>query len=159
VGGVALMVFYGVGVGAGVAVFYDCVFPLPVHAQADAGARLLLVPSCTDTQAGATRVRVGCLARALENRMFVAQSVTAGEAPWSPALDVNTGEAAIFAPMDRGLPADGVVAQTTGDAVWAIADIEFEALERSRAEAQVANDRDWMGQLKPALTRAKLHAL
>ena len=158
-GGEALNVFDIDGVRAGVAVCYDSEFPLPVRAQAEAGARLLLVPSCTDTDAGAMRVRVGCLARALENRMFVAQAVTAGEAAWSPALDINTGEAAIFAPMDRGLPDDGVVAQTTGDPGWAIADLEFDALDRSRSEAQVANDRDWIGQLKPALSRARLQAL
>lgn len=158
-GGEALNVFDLNGVRTGVAVCYDSEFPLPVRAQAEAGARLLLVPSCTDTDAGATRVRVGCLARALENRLFVAQSVTAGEAPWSPALDINTGEAAVFAPMDRGFPADGVVAQTAGDQAWAIADLDLDALDRSRADAQVANDRDWMGQLKPALARAKLQAL
>nr|WP_298132615.1 carbon-nitrogen hydrolase family protein [uncultured Pseudoxanthomonas sp.] len=158
-GGDALKVFDIDGVRTGVAVCYDSEFPLPVRAQADAGARLLLVPSCTDTAAGATRVRVGCLARALENRMFVAQAVTAGEAAWSPALDINTGEAAIFAPMDRGLPDDGVVAQTTGDQGWAIADLDVDALDRSRADAQVANDRDWTGQLKPALSRARLQAL
>ena len=157
-GGDALKVFDLNGVRTGVAVCYDSEFPLPVRAQAEAGARLLLVPSCTDTEAGATRVRVGCLARALENRVFVAQSVTAGEAPWSPALDINTGEAAIFAPMDRGLPADGVVTQTTGDQVWVIAELDLDALDRSRADAQVANDRDWMVQLKPDLARAKLQA-
>ena len=157
-GGDALKVFDLDGVRTGVAVCYDSEFPLPVRAQAEAGARLLLVPSCTDTDAGATRVRVGCLARALENRLFVAQSVTAGEAPWSPALDINTGEAAVFAPMDRGFSADGVVAQTADDQVWAIAELDLDALDRSRADAQVANDRDWMGQLKPALARAKLQA-
>ncbi|MFT3667881.1 MAG: carbon-nitrogen hydrolase family protein [Pseudoxanthomonas sp.] len=155
-GGDALTVFDLDGVRTGVAVCYDSEFPLPVRAQAEAGARLLLVPSCTDTDAGATRVRVGCLARALENRVFVAQSVTAGEAAWSPALDINTGEAAIFAPMDRGLPADGIVAQTSGDEVWTLAELDFDALERSRGDAQVANDRDWTGQLKPAITRARL---
>lgn len=155
-GGDALTVFDLDGVRTGVAVCYDSEFPLPVRAQAEAGARLLLVPSCTDTDAGATRVRVGCLARALENRVFVAQSVTAGEAAWSPALDINTGEAAIFAPMDRGLPADGVVVQTAGEQVWALADLDIDALERSRHDAQVANDRDWAGQLKPAITRARL---
>ena len=158
-GGDALKVFDLDGVRTGVAVCYDSEFPLPVRAQAEAGARLLLVPSCTDTDAGVTRVRVGCLARALENRLFVAQSVTAGEAPWSPALDINTGEAAVFAPMDRGFPADGVVAQTADDQVWAIAELDLDALDRSRVDAQVANDRDWMGQLKPALARAKLQAL
>ena len=157
-GGDALKVFDLDGVRTGVAVCYDSEFPLPVRAQAEAGARLLLVPSCTDTEAGATRVRVGCLARALENRVFVAQSVTAGEAPWSPALDINTGEAAVFAPMDRGFSADGVVAQTADDQVWAIAELDLDALDRSRADAQVANDRDWMGQLKPSVARAKLHA-
>lgn len=157
-GGDALQVFDADGVRAGIAVCYDIEFPLPVRAQVEAGARLLLAPSCTDTDAGATRVRVGCLARALENRVFVAQAVTAGEAPWSPALDVNTGEATVYAPMDRGLPADGIVAATRGDAAWAIADLDFEALEASRAQAQVANDRDWPGQLRPQVTRARLDA-
>ena len=154
--GEALKVFEVCGARAGIAVCYDSEFPLPVRAQREAGARLLLVPSCTDTEAGATRVRVGCLARALENRMFVAQAVTAGEAPWSPALDVNTGEAALLAPMDVGLPADGVLAQTRGDAAWAIAELDVAALEASAARAQVANDRDWPGQAMPALQRARL---
>ncbi|GAB6195368.1 carbon-nitrogen hydrolase family protein [Lysobacter xanthus] len=147
-----------IGVRAGIAVCYDSEFPLPVRAQAEAGARLLLVPSCTDTAAGARRVEVGCLARALENRMFVAQAVTAGEAPWSPALDVNTGEATLYAPMDRGFPDDGIVARTRGDQAWAIAELDVEALDASRAHAQVANDRDWPAQQAPAIVRARLDA-
>ncbi len=158
-GGDALKIFDHGGVRFGVAVCYDSEFPLPVRAQCEAGMRLLLVPSCTDTEAGATRVRVGCLARALENRCFVAQSVTAGEAPWSPALDVNTGEATVYAPMDVGLPADGIVAATTGDDEWAIAELDFEALDASRASAQVANDRDWPGQCVPAISRASVEKL
>ncbi|MBB3833608.1 putative amidohydrolase [Xanthomonas arboricola] len=154
--GDALNVFDLDGVRAAIAICYDSEFPLPVRAQYEAGTRLLVVPSCTDTAAGATRVRVGCLARALENRMFVAQSVTAGEAPWSPALDVNTGEAAVFAPMDVGFPEDGVVAQTRGEAVWAYAALDVAALEASRAQAQVANDRDWPGQWAAGLARARL---
>lgn len=155
-GGDALKVFDAGGVRAGIAVCYDSEFPLPVRAQTEAGARLLLVPSCTDTDAGATRVRVGCLARALENRMFVAQSVTAGSVEWSPALDINTGEAAIYAPMDHDLPADGIVASTRGTQVWAMADLDFGRLRASRARAQVANDADWRGQLRPSLLRARL---
>ena len=88
--------------------------------------------------------------------MFVAQSVTAGEAAWSPALDLNTGEATIYAPMDRALPADGIVARTRGDDAWAIADLDFDALQASRADAQVAIDRDWFGQLAPSVLRARL---
>src|SRR5690606_4962691 len=144
-GGDELKVFEAApGLRAGVAVCYDAEFPLPVRAQYEAGARLLLVPSCTDTPAGATRVEVGCLARALENRFFVAKAVTAGEAPWSPALDENTGEATIYAPMDHGMPADGIIASTRGsNSEWAIADVDIPALEGTREGAQVANDLDW----------------
>ncbi len=145
-GGDALSVFEASGVRCGIAICYDAQFPLPVRQQWQAGARLLLVPSCTDTAAGAMRVRVGCMARALENRMFVAKAVTAGHAEWNPALDVNTGEATVYAPMDRGLPADGVLAITKGDQHWAIAELDFEGLAASQGNAQVANDRDWPGQ-------------
>ena len=154
--GDALKVFDVDGVRAGIAVCYDSEFPLPVRAQCEAGARLLLVPSCTDTAAGATRVRVGCLARALENRIFVAQAVTAGLAPWSPVLDTNTGQATVYAPMDEGFPADGILARTRDDGTWAVADLDFGLLQATRARAQVANDRDWPGQLAPALVRARL---
>src|SRR5690606_31523569 len=76
-GGDARKVFEAArGLRAGIAVCYGAEFPLPVRAQYDAGARLLLVPSCTDTAAGATRVETGCLARALENRFFVAKALT-----------------------------------------------------------------------------------
>lgn len=155
-GGDMLKVFEIEGLRAGISICYDIEFPLPVRAQYEAGARLLLVPSCTDTAAGATRVRVGCLARALENRCFVAQAVTAGEAAWSPALDVNTGDASVYAPMDVGLPADGIVATASGCRGWTFADIDLATLADSRVGAQVANDRDWPGQLAPNLLRAKL---
>jgi predicted amidohydrolase len=155
-GGDALKVFEFEGVRAGIAICYDIEFPLPVRAQCEAGAQLLLVPSSTDTAAGATRVRVGCLARALENRCFVAQSVTAGEATWSPALDINTGEATIYAPMDVGFPADGIVAATRQAECWTFADFDPQWLRDSRESAQVANDRDWSGQSAPALRQAKV---
>ena len=155
-GGDALKVAEIDGVRCGISVCYDSEFPLPVRAQYEAGARLLLVPSCTDTAAGATRVQVGCLARALENRLFVVQAVTAGRAPWSPALDENTGEAAIYAPMDIGFPDHGVLARTGGEQAWAIAELDIGLLEATRGRAQVANDRDWSGQHAPSLVRARV---
>lgn len=150
-GGDALRVFDTGPVRSAIAVCYDAQFPLPVRSQWDAGARLLLVPSCTDTDAGATRVRVGCMARALENRMFVAKAVTAGSALWTPVLHSNTGEATVYAPMDRGLPADGVLAITRGDEHWTIADLDFAALQDSQRSAQVANDQDWPQQAMVAV--------
>lgn len=143
----------------GIDICYDIEFPLYARAQAEAGANLLLVPSCTDTQAGATRVRVGCQARALENQVFVACAVTAGEAPWSPVLDVNRGAAAICTPIDRGFPPDGIAAQASSDADWALAELDLDALDELRREGQVANAQDWMTQLRPAVARARLARL
>jgi predicted amidohydrolase len=85
--------------------------------------------------------------------------VTAGVADWSPALDINTGDATLYAPMDVGLPDDGILATTAGADGWAFADIDPARLDASRAQAQVANDRDWSGQLAPMLQQARLDTL
>lgn len=140
-------------------VCYDIEFPLHARAQVEAGARLVLVPSCTDTDAGATRVRIGCQARALENQVHVACAVTAGEARWSPALDTNTGDAAVYTPIDRGFPADGIAARTTAGDAWAIADVDLDAVDALRREGQVANADDWKCQLRPSLVRACVERL
>lgn len=139
-----------------IAVCYDSEFPLYARAQREAGARLLLVPSCTDTEAGATRVRIGCMARALENRVYVARSVTAGEAPGNPALDTNTGRAELYAPSDRGLPDDGLVAVARPAATWLIAEVDLAALEATTVDAQVAVPADWGRQWRPEVVRARL---
>jgi predicted amidohydrolase len=137
-------------------VCYDIEFPLYARAQTEAGACLLLVPSCTDTTAGANRVRIGCQARALENQVYVACAVTAGEAAWSPALDTNTGSAAIFTPVDRGFPSDGIAAQASSDAEWAYADLDLDALAHGRRDGQVANLADWPRQQRATLARAQV---
>jgi len=60
-------------------VCYDSEFPMLARKQVEAGANLILVPSCTDTLAGYHRVKIGCQARALENQCYVAQSTNP---PW-----------------------------------------------------------------------------
>ena len=141
-----------------IGICYDSEFPLYARAQSEAGARLLLVPSCTDTEAGASRVRIGCMARALENRIFVARSVTAGDAPGNPALDTNTGNAAVYAPSDRGLPDDGVVAAAQPGQTWLIADVDLAALGTTLESAQVAVPIDWSQQLRPGVVRARVES-
>lgn len=136
---------------------YDVEFPLYARAQVEAGAQVLLVPSCTDTAAGAQRVRLGCRARALENPLYVACAVTAGEVPWSPALDRNTGTAGIYAPIDRGFPDDGVIAQASDG--WAIAEVDLAAFAANAGHAQVSNGADWPAQLRPAVRRARVERL
>lgn len=157
--GDALKVFDTAFGRVGIDICYDVEFPLYARAQVEAGARVILVPSCTDTDAGANRVRVGCQARALENQVFVACSVTAGEAPWSPALDVNTGSAAIYTPIDRGFPSDGVQIRAKEGADWAIAELDLAALDAFKREAQVSNANDWLAQLRPPVVVARVETL
>ena len=131
----------------GVNVCYDVEFPLLARRQTEAGARLILAPSCTDTLAGYHRVRVGAQARALENQCIVVQSPLVGEAPWSAAIDVNVGAAGVYAPPDRGFPDDGVVAQgRLNEPGWVYADIDLNAVDTVRRSGQVFNDRDWAEQ-------------
>lgn len=128
----------------GVAICYDAEFPLIVRALAEAGAEILLVPSCTDTLSGYHRVKSACAARAIENQIYVVQSVTVGNAPWSAALDINTGAAAIFAPPDPGIASDGILTQGELDAPrWVYADIDLDALAQVRADGEVLNAKDW----------------
>lgn len=128
----------------GVAICYDVEFPLQVRAMAAAGARLVLCPSCTDTLAGYWRVRLGAMARALENQCILVQAPTVGEAPWTPALDVNRGAAGVFAPPDMAICADGVLALGTLDrAEWVNCTLNLELLEQVRQSGEVRTFNDW----------------
>ncbi|MDO9141936.1 MAG: carbon-nitrogen hydrolase family protein [Methylobacter sp.] len=129
---------------------YDSEFPLLARKQVEAGANLILVPSCTDTLAGYHRVKIGCQARALENQCYVVQSALVGEAPWSEAVDVNIGAAAIYTPVDRGFPDNGILNVGQLNAVqWVFADIELSACTTVREQGQVFNYRDWPLQYLP----------
>ena len=139
----------------GIAVCYDIEFPLIAHAFAKAGADLVLAPSCTDTVAGANRVHVGARARALENQIYVAVAPTVGNAEWSPAVDVNTGWAAVYSTPDRGFPDDGILVKGELDKPgWVSAELDFDALKRAREQAQVFTARDWDAQALPCLSVA-----
>ena len=136
----------------GIAICYDIEFPLIAHAMCRAGADLILAPSCTDTMAGANRVHVGARARALENQVYVAVAPTVGNAPWSPAIDTNTGWAAAYSAPDVGLPDDGVLACGVLDRPgWVMAELDFGRLRSARRHAQVSSTRDWDGQAQPGL--------
>jgi predicted amidohydrolase len=128
----------------GIAICYDVEFPKLVRVQVEAGAWLILAPSCTDTLHGFTRVRVSAAARAIENQCYVACTPTVGEAPWSAALDVNRGHAAVFGPADRGFPEDGVLAAGGLDAAeWLFCTLDPARIAEVREHGAVRNHRDW----------------
>jgi predicted amidohydrolase len=128
----------------GISICYDIEFPKHARVQVMAGAWLILTPSCTDSLAGFNRVHFSARARALENQCYVAITPTIGEAPWSAALDVNRGHAGVFGPMDRGFPADGILAEGRMDAPgWVFCTLDPSLIETVRRDGAVLNHRDW----------------
>jgi len=128
----------------GIVICYDSEFPLLSRALAEAGAEILLAPSCTEAMAGFTRVRVGAMARALENQCVSVQAPLVGACPWCPPVDESRGRAAIYGPADRGWPETGILAETEMDAPgWTLAEIDLDLVAKTRADGGVLNFRDW----------------
>ena len=128
----------------GVCICYDLEHPPLPRAQVEAGAWLLLAPTDTDTLAGFNRVRLAARACAMANQCYVAVATTVGDAPWLAALDANRGYAAVFGPVDRGFPDDGVVACSEMDAPgWLYADLVPADIAAVRNQGAVLNHRDY----------------
>lgn len=136
----------------GILICYDNEFPMLARGLAEQGADLILAPSCTDTAAGFYRVRIGAQARALENQVAVLQSPTVGMAAWSPALDENTGRAALYVPSDYGMPANGIAAESPelspARSQWLICQLDLDEVRRVRDNGQVFTRRDWPKQFE-----------
>ncbi len=131
----------------GIAICYDSEFPLLVRAQAEAGAELILIPTCTERTSGYARVRAAAQARALESQVATVVAPTVGDAPWSPAVDLNTGRAGIYVPPDPATAMSGVLAEGELDRPgWIVADIDFAALRRIRENGETRNRADWTSQ-------------
>jgi predicted amidohydrolase len=128
----------------GVVICYDSEFPLLARALAEAGAEILLASSCTETWAGYNRVRVGAMARALENQCVSVQAPLVGSAPWCAGCEENTGRAAIYGPPDRGWPAEGVIAESDRDAPgWTLATISRDLIAETRSNGGMLNLLHW----------------
>ena len=82
---------------------YDVEFPEVARGAARAGARILIVPSCTDDRQAFLRVRYCAQARAIENQRYVIHAGTVGSLPMVPAVSINYGQAAILTRGDRAV--------------------------------------------------------
>ena len=128
----------------GIVTCYDSEFPLLARALVEAGAEILLAPSCTDSLRGFTRVRVGSMARALENQCVVVHAPTVGLCDFCPAVDENVGSAAIYGPPDLGFPENGIFAETPlNQPGWAIATVDRAAIAEVRRAGGVLNHLHW----------------
>ncbi len=135
----------------GIAICYDSEFPLLVRGLAEAGAEVVLIPSCTEHRSGFHRVRLSAMARALEGQIATVMSPTVGNARWSPAVDRNSGAAGVFVPPDVALSMNGVLAEgRLEEAGWISARIDLAGLRRLRETGEMRNWRDW--HLQPGAT-------
>ena len=151
--GTALRVFDTALGRIGIAICYDSEFPLLVRAMTEAGAELILIPSCTERLSGASRVRTAALARALESQIATVSSPTVGDALWSPAVDRNTGAAGVFVPAEAALADVSPLAETgilvegvLNQPGWVTATIPLIRLRALRNTGEMRNHADWSRQ-------------
>lgn len=130
----------------GILICYDSEFPLLGRALSTCD--VICVPSVTETLAGYWRVRIGSMARALENQCVVAMSSCVGDAAWSEALGTSFGTGGIFAPPDRGFPDTGILALGTLNAPgWTYGQADLAQIAEVRADGIVLNRTHWSGQI------------
>ena len=146
-GGAPLRVFDTTLGKIAVLICYDSEFPLLARALAEAGAEVVLVPSCTERISGFHRVRTGSMARALENTIATVQSPTVGDALWSPAVDRNEGAAGIYVPSEHGVSDTGVLIEGILNAEqWVTGTVDLSRLQKLRETGEMRNFADWSAQ-------------
>ena len=145
-GGGPLQVFDTALGKLGILICYDSEYPL--LGKALEAVDMILVPSCTEALAGYWRVRVGSMARALEQQCVTVMASTVGEAAWSEAVDTNMGMGGIFCPPDKGFPDTGVIAEgALGQAGWTFAEVDLGAVREVRRDGVVLNRAHWADQM------------
>ena len=128
----------------GALVCYDSEFPASARALAEGGTKVIAVPCWTDDRRAFQRVRWSCLARALENELFVVQSSLVGDLGAEPVTG-TFGSAAIMAPSVEPFPEEAILRETPlGEEGVVVADLDFELLRTARLTGEVRNwhDRD-----------------
>jgi len=126
-----------------VTICYDVEFPEIARVAARQGARILVVPSCTDDRQGYLRVRYCAQARAIENQLFVIHSPTVGSLPMVPAVSMNYGQASILTPSDFPFSRDGILAEGQPNLEnMVIGELNLDLIEDSRKDGTVLPLRD-----------------
>jgi predicted amidohydrolase len=127
----------------GIQICYDSEFTIGTHHLSGHGIDLLLVPSCTETIRGATRVHIGTRARAMEQQIYAVVSQTVGNADWSPAVDINYGYIGFYSTPDKNLPEEGIISLgKPQEEKWYIEELNFDLIKTVREDGQVFNFKD-----------------
>ncbi|MGB3245843.1 MAG: carbon-nitrogen hydrolase family protein [Sulfitobacter sp.] len=129
----------------GILICYDSEFPLLGRALSECD--LICVPSVTETLAGYWRVRIGSMARALENQCISVMSSVVGDAAWSDALGTSFGAGGVFCPPDTGFPPTGVMAVGALNVPgWTYSEVDLGQVAQVRRNGVVLNRTHWAGQ-------------
>ncbi|MEL7026923.1 MAG: nitrilase-related carbon-nitrogen hydrolase [Pseudomonadota bacterium] len=138
-----------------IAICYDAEFPRLIEG---ANPDILLIPACTDTRAGAERLRVAARARALESQCVTVLSSTVGPVPFCAYLDENFGYAGVYAPPDNGFPETGVLAeQPFNQSGWVYAEFDFGRLAQLRKRADAPLRADALGLINSPIKPGTIH--
>ena len=145
IGGGPLQIFDTALGRLAILICYDAEFPLLARAVTECD--ILLVPSCTEALAGYWRVRIGAMARALENQCVSVMSSMVGKAEWSDLLGSSTGAGGVFGPPDTGFPSDGVIAVGQLNVPgWTYAEVDLKAISHVRDDGVVLGRSHWVEQ-------------
>lgn len=135
-----LSIFHYKGVRFGIQICYDVEFSIGSKHLADAGAQIILAPSCTETLRSATRVHIGARSRALEQQVYTVVAQTIGNAAWSPAVDINYGYAAFYSTPDGNFPEEGVLLQSAHQQEgWTVFSLDTALVNAVRKSGSVLN--------------------
>jgi predicted amidohydrolase/GNAT superfamily N-acetyltransferase len=144
-GGTPLRVFQTALGRIGVAICYDAEFPLIVRAQCEAGAEIVLVPSCTEFVSGYHRVH-GAGARAgerLRHRGVAGRRRCPGRRP----SIATPGPPGCSSQPTHGFSETGVLAEgTLNRPQWVYARADLERLRKVKAAGEMRNATDWLAQ-------------
>jgi predicted amidohydrolase len=124
-------------------VCYEVEFPELARVAARAGARILIVPSCTDDRQGFLRVRYCAHARTIENQVYAIHAVTVGSLPMVPAVSLNYGQASILTPSDFPFARDGILAEgIPNQETMVIGELNLSTINENRETGTVLPLRD-----------------
>jgi hypothetical protein len=122
---------------------YDSEFPLLSPARRPRPAPRSCSPPRHRNLAGFTRVRVGAMARALENQCVVVHSPLVGLRPGAPAVEENPAAPRSTAPPTAAGPRPASSPKARGRPGWAWPTSRLEAIAEVRRDGGVLNFAHW----------------
>lgn len=135
-----------------IAAGHDAAYPLPVRAQCQAGATLLLMPCIAENAAEAAALRIAAQARALENHCIVAQSLRLAD---SGGGSYGAGQAAVIDPANPSSWQPTGSGSSAGAHRWQIVEISAAAGTGHGDDAVALHQRNWACHYFPSVRQPR----